>query len=469
MDTRKLLSATALYGAADVLVLAVSGFLLLPLYTRALSQAEFGTYVAIKANIDIFTYLIFLGLPSAVSRIYFDYRKSGHHAAYMSSVLLFFGLCLTVLLLLLVGWGDSLWLQLSPSIPVYPYLVFSVALAATGFLSTMGTLWLRLEGRARAFVVTQVSTAAVLTCLVSLNLLVLNLGLVGILWALLISTAIGGALLPWLFGQSFRLAIDWSHIRNSMTYAWPSLLGYVAYFLLNRISTLVLQRHASMEDIAVFGLSQQLALILTVASSAFGKAQQPLVFGAKIEQAPILLERTAQILRLSVLALVSFLMLFSSELLNLIAPSKYGDGLPLLLILLIGGLANAFSQASDSALLYHRKPRYSLAVLLLGALVSTGLCLLLIPEYHVIGAATAVTCAFITMSAASHFLAQRLTGKAYITPLLAGLTIATVIALPAYYFSILGWSSSHTSLLKLTFFAGLAFIAGRRYTFRQDD
>ena len=130
MDTRRLLSVTVLYGAADVAVMAVGGFLLLPLYTRTLTQAEFGTYVAVKANVEIFTYLVCLGLPSAVSRVYFDHRQAGQQVAYISSVLLFFALCLAVLLAGMAAWGAQFWSLLSPTTPASPYLAFSIGLAA---------------------------------------------------------------------------------------------------------------------------------------------------------------------------------------------------------------------------------------------------------------------------------------------------------------------------------------------------
>ena len=72
-----LLRTTLIYGVGDVIVLAVGGFLLLPLYTRTLSQHDFGIYVVIRANVEIFTYLLYLGLPSAAGRLYFDHRNSG--------------------------------------------------------------------------------------------------------------------------------------------------------------------------------------------------------------------------------------------------------------------------------------------------------------------------------------------------------------------------------------------------------
>src|SRR5579863_2516604 len=101
-NTRRLISATALYGVADLIVMAVGGFLLLPLYTRTLTKAEFGLYVVIRTNTEIFTYLLALGLPSAVTRIYFDYRRRDQHVEYLNSVLGFF-LAVLCLFLLVMG------------------------------------------------------------------------------------------------------------------------------------------------------------------------------------------------------------------------------------------------------------------------------------------------------------------------------------------------------------------------------
>src|SRR5579859_4452397 len=113
-DARRLISATALYGFADLIVIAVGGFLLLPLYTRTLSKADFGAYVVVRTNTEIFTYVLALGLPSAVARLYFDYRRSHQHIAYLNSVLGFFLLGLGAFVLVMLLWGDRIWQTLSP-------------------------------------------------------------------------------------------------------------------------------------------------------------------------------------------------------------------------------------------------------------------------------------------------------------------------------------------------------------------
>jgi O-antigen/teichoic acid export membrane protein len=370
LDTRKLLSVTVLYGAADVAVMAVGGFLLLPLYTRTLSQPEFGIYVIVRANTEIFSYLLYLGLPSAVARVYFDYKKTGQQQEYLASVVMFFGLNLVLLGAFLSVWGPDLWRLLSPTTDVQPYLVFSVAIAAVGFFSSLGTLCLRLEGRALAFASLQIATALVLAACAVFSLVVLSLGLPGLLWALLISSAFAGLVLPWQLGHGFRPYIHWAHIADSMRYAGPIVIGYLAYFLLNRASTIVLQRHVALDQIAIFGLAQQLAMMVTVAAVAFGKAQQPVVFAAEPGDAAVLLQRSGALLRRLMLGITAVLVLGAPELFALVAPKGYGSGINILLILLVANFAYSFSQVSDTALLYHRRPKTSVAVSMAGAALS---------------------------------------------------------------------------------------------------
>ena len=40
-----------MHGAGDVMIMLVGGVILLPLYTRILSQSEFGIYVVVRTNI----------------------------------------------------------------------------------------------------------------------------------------------------------------------------------------------------------------------------------------------------------------------------------------------------------------------------------------------------------------------------------------------------------------------------------
>jgi len=390
-------------------------------------------FVAIRANIDILTYVLQFGLPSAIARVYFDHKRAGKHKAYLSSILCFFLLVLAAVGFVLAIWGVSLWALLSPTTPAHPYLGFSVAIAAVGFPAAMATLWLRMEGRAIAMVSLQLGASLVLAVLAIINLGVLDNGLPGLLFSLLASAVFSAAALPWLFGRGFRPAIERAHITESLRYAVPILVGYVAYFVLNRLSTLILQRHVWVDQLAVFGVAQQLSMIVTIACTSFGMALQPMVFGAEPAHAMEAIRRASRILTFLMFGVTTALILFGAELLMLIAPRGYGGGYATLLVLLVSNFSNAFTLVSDTTLLYHRRPKTSVGVSVVSAVTAACLGLWLIPLYHLNGAALSVAGGFIVRMIVSQWMAYRVAGTEFVGPMIGTMASLCMLAL------VMGW------------------------------
>jgi len=427
MDNRRLLSSSALYGLADVAVVAVGGFMLLPLYTRALNQAEFGQYVAVRANIDILTYALHLGMPSAVARLYFDRRKNGEHHAYISSVLWMFLATLGLLSCILLIWGGSLWLLLSPAVPVLPSMPFAFAISAAGFLGALSVVWLRSEGNVLAVVGLQLGASALLAAVASAALLVGHLRLEGILLALLVSTLVPATALPILLGRRFCWRPRRADIFQTMRYALPVLVGYLAYFVLNRFSTLLLQRHVPSEELGVYGLAQQLSMIVAMACTSFGAALQPMIFSSDIASINEMLAKAARLLLQMMFAVFTALMLFAHELIALIAPHGYSYALGPMIVLAVGNFTLAVTLISETVLLYHHKIKTSMTISVVSALTAACLGLWLVPERHVTGGALAVAGGFVTRMVMSHWVAWRLTGMSSWRIAVGGTAVAACI------------------------------------------
>jgi O-antigen/teichoic acid export membrane protein len=448
LSTRGLLYSSIIYGAADVVVLAVGGLFLIPLYTRTLSQTEFGNYVIVRTNAELFTYLLYFGLPSAAARVYFDHRKIGRHVEYMRSVVNLFMVSLLVFGCICYLWGGKLWELLSPNTPTVPNLWFSVAIAAISFFATLGPLWLRLENRVHAFVTVQICASLVLALAACVALVTLHAGLFGLVAALLISSAASSLVLPWLFGGRFRPAIEVSHVSESLRFAAPVVVSYVAYFVLNRTGTVILQRHVAADQIAIFGLAQQLAMMVTMVGTAFGKAMQPAVYAAEPVEAEQLLRRSGHMLILLMFGITSLLMLFGWEGFSLVAPSNYAAGFEIFLILAWANLAYSFNLISSTALFYNRRPKTSVAISILGAVLSAAFGLWLIPQQRLQGAAFAAAAAFFLMTVVGQWVSRRLTGHSHLGAMLLTLLATAALAALASWFRRQGFSMVTAVCLK---------------------
>jgi O-antigen/teichoic acid export membrane protein len=203
-DLRRVLSQSGVYAAAALAQQGVS-FLLLPLYTRFVPQAEYGQLELLNAFSSIAFACLMLGLPSAIAKCYHrDCGDDGQRGALLPTALL-----LDAPLLLAGG-----ILLTAAAGPVSGLLLGSASgaglvrlMAAGGVLSSFVALLLaslRAEERALAFgVLSLVQFTAAMTANV---LLVVHwrLGVAGILWGNLLSYALALALGPWFMRRARR-------------------------------------------------------------------------------------------------------------------------------------------------------------------------------------------------------------------------------------------------------------------------
>lgn len=412
-------------------MLAVGGFLLIPLYTHSLSQTEFGQYVAVRANIDIGTYILQLGLPSAVARIYFDRKRSGEEGAYLSGIISFFLLFAAFVTAVTFVFGTWIWKTLSPAVPAVPALWLTLAIAIAGGLGSLAIVWLRSEHRVATVVAVQLCAAVILAVTAAILLINMDRGLSGILVALLVSSMLPVFALVLLFGRQFRFAMRLKDIVETLHYALPILVGYLAYFTLNRSGMLMLQRHVSVEELAIFGLAQQLSMIAALACSSFGAALQPAVFGAEPQEVNKLLVKAALQLTLIMLAVSSALMLFAGELLDLVAPEIYAGSALLMLVLVGANFTITFSLLADTVLLYHFRPKTSVLISIGSAIVAAGLGWLLIPTWYAEGAAISVAIGLGFRMVISQWVAWHVSGHSQFGLAISALSVILLVGIAA--------------------------------------
>ena len=406
-ESGKLIKNTAVYGAGDIIVMAVSSFLLIPLYTRALSQEEYGIYIISKTNIDIFTYIVQFGLISAVSRLYFDYKKRNEQYEYISTVLILFFAIAAVFSTTMFLYGDHLWSMISPQISPEPYLWFCVAIAIDSFFPSLSSIWFRVEEKAFPFITIQIATALLLVAFVSINMLYLKTGVVGLLRAILLNSVCASSVIVVLLWGKFRLKPKISQVKASLNYALPIFAGYVAYFVLNRVGTVILQRYVPIDKIAVYGLMQQLSMVVTIAGNSFGMAFQPAIYSCGPDRVEQQIAKTGGMYLLVMLFISSALVLFGSDIIWLAAPPKYAEGYVIFVILVMANLAYSINMINNTILLYFKYPTLSVAITTIGGMVATALSMALVPTYNIYGASLASLTAFICVLVMGFLLTRK--------------------------------------------------------------
>lgn len=430
MKLKRLISTSLLYGLADMAVLVVSGFVLLPLYTRMLSQADFGIYVVVRANTELLSYLLYLGVPSAMARLYFDHYRCGNHYDYVGTIVLAFTILAAVGTGLTYLVGDRIWEVVAPKTPAWPYLWFCFVTATMSFYGLTCLTWLRLDDAIWSVMAIQLTTAVLLALFAWLALAVLNTGLNGLLTVLLFTSVPPALVLIGRLWRRFKRPLPVATIRATLFLGLPIFLSYLSNFTMNRINLFIMQYWGDIEAIAVYGLAVQLASLVTVASISFSKAVQPVIFRAEPDGLADILERAApSYIGIMTLAAVAFV-LFLDNLMTIIAPKSYGAAYDIVLLLTIANLIGAFSLISDTTLMYFKRPQISLLIVVAGGIASTLIGLALVPLWGATGAAIALIIAFSLKTLASQLVANRYVATSTIC-LMIGACVAVVLLVVA--------------------------------------
>jgi O-antigen/teichoic acid export membrane protein len=256
-------------------------FLLLPLYTRFLSPADYGIVSVAETVAAVLIAVISLGLDAGVCRLYFQYVGDPTRLQRcISSLLSFAGLStlLPVVVILLLGQHLPSWAVSRFSIPFYPYIAMAIATAA--LLQTVQYRLRLYQMQERASTYGLLAMGVFLTTVASVIALVVFVrwGAFGMLLGKLVAAILAtmGAiysLRTWL-GARF----EWKFVRETLPYSLPLVPHQLMALCLVAADRLILAHYRSLQEVGVYSLAYTLGMTMYLIGASIGQAWQPIYF-----------------------------------------------------------------------------------------------------------------------------------------------------------------------------------------------
>ncbi len=269
-----LLSDAATYGASSA-TMQVVGFLLLPLYTRHLSPEDYGVIAMLAMTNLLFGAIANLGIQNAIFRNFNrtddpqrrrDVLSTGLLSVTISSVL-FFALCWPF-----AGFiGDALVGDLSRP----DYVLISLA---TGAMATVGNVpfavlrALRRVKMAGALNILKVAVTAGVTIVL---VVYLKMGVLGVLWANLISELILLVIKLAITFQSYQLRMDMGVLREMLAYGLPYVPNGLQATALHYFGQYVLAHMLSLQEAGLYNVAMKFSAPLAFVVQAIQQAYVP--------------------------------------------------------------------------------------------------------------------------------------------------------------------------------------------------
>ncbi len=408
-ELKKLLKQSAIYGIGSI-VTPLAGFVMLPLYARYLTPAEYGV-LAITVVVTSFLSLVFsLGINSGIIRFYFAYTDKKDKDAVVVSSLAFS--VLSSIALILVLWPlargvSSFALDFDKGELYFKIIIFTSAMN-TGIVNGLAVL--RAEEKPPAH-----STITVLRLILTLLLnvvfvVVLKRKVQGILEAGLISNAIANASVTYMVLRGKSLSISWERIKEVLAFGLPLVPGGIAALVLTLSDRYFLKHFATMREVGLY------AVVFGVASAIKIVVIEPFRVAWPPYMLSVLDKPDAKDIYKKVLVYFSFisvwaglvLSVFAREGLIILATPAYYSAYRLVPVLVLSDILLGMCAVFVAGIHISKKTKYASYSFIAAAAVNLMANFLLVPVLGMTGAALASVSGYMALSILYFRASQRL-------------------------------------------------------------
>ena len=404
---RELSKHLAIYGSGDVAIQALN-FLLLPLYVRYLSKADYGV-LALLASVEATVKLFFRwGVDGAFMRFWYDCADERERQRLSSTLFLFLLAANGVLLVASLVAAPFLSTRLLQS-DGYTLALQLVLLNtfAIGFTFIPFHV-LRIQGRAREFSGLTLARSASTLVLRLLLVVGAGLGVMGVVVADVVVTAVLLVVMLRWFIPLLRPVFAPEILRKSLAFGLPRVPHGFALQLMSVGDRFVMTRYLPVQDIGVYSIGVSFGLIEKIVLGAFEYAWAPFYYATAREPDAERVFSTITTYGVAVLALMTAgLSAIASDLLALATHGQYTAAAGIVTWTAIGVFFYGIYLLTSIGLNITARTGYYPVTTAIGAVLNIGLNFALVPGFGIIGAAWANGAAYAVQAGLAYVFSQR--------------------------------------------------------------
>jgi O-antigen/teichoic acid export membrane protein len=407
------LSQVIIYGLGLALNYGI-GFILLPVYSRLMPEADYGRLEVLNRTMDIVALLFLTQYGTTYIRFYRDQSEEQYRRLVTSTclyvVLLVAGFMTTIICAMSVPVSQALFQ--SPAYSNY------VVLGAVRYLMQMAFIvpflyFQATEQPTKYIIISSASFATTLT----LNIVLLYTmadKVAAVLWAGILGTGVFvlavGVPVFWRSARKLDWGISWQIVKFSWSFTF---LGFMS-FVMNSGDRLILNRYFGAAEVGLYSAGYKIAQVL----STFVFSPTIRAWTAKMVDVLRQPDGVRFLARLTTYALLLYSVLgltvsvYSREIVSVMMDRRYFASYTIIPIIILAYAADGLQMFMDSGFYYTKK-----TYLKMWHGISTALCLalyfLLIPGYGMIGAAWATVGAYAFFIALTWYLSNRVLPAPY--------------------------------------------------------
>lgn len=407
---------TLLYAISSVLARVVS-FVMLPVYTRYLTPADYGILSMLDLSVEVTTLLFSAGATAGLTRFYFlsdkpDDRNRVLFTAWASAS----GLYLAGSIALLVA-APLIWKTVLGGAGTIAMVQLTAANFTIGALAIVPLQMLSIDQRPVAASVVAVIKLLMQVGLNVLFIVALQLGPIGILWSTFGSSLVIALVMTVVLLRRTGIAWDRDLFWQLRRFSLPLQISSAGTFVLTYGDRFFLQHYHGLAAVGLYGLAYQFGFL------AFGLVAYPF-FQAWIPQRfqfardprdsrDLQHNRGFFLGDLLIIACATGIALFSRPVLAIMTTAEFHSAAAYVPLLVLAYVFQAWNQVADFGIEVSGRTRYTSISTWIAVSVILVLYATLIPPLGPAGAAIATLIAMIVRFCCTLWFAQRLSPITY--------------------------------------------------------
>lgn len=309
-----------------VLVPNVVGFLLLPIYTRYLTPAQYGTLAIIDMLGLYFSILVGSGLSSALLRYYSEPKTAAWRSSIFSSILA--TTCVTAIILIVVGALLSAPIASFALGDASKYLLICASFASRGLEAVcgiFGTL-LRLQKRVQVMLLASMVRLAVAVPLTLYLIVGRGMGIEAILITNVLSSALGLSIYALTTRRGTFARPSKALMWKATTFSLPYVpLGFIEAFI-NNIGVLSFNLVRSAEGAGLYAIGSKLASVISIGATPIGGLWTPFIYqAARDSSGHKTIARGSTLIFYAFVGFATVLGVFAPEVVAIMAAKEYAS------------------------------------------------------------------------------------------------------------------------------------------------
>lgn len=377
-----LIKNTVLYTVGN-LVISLASFLLLPLYTKYLTVADFGIVSSMQIFSSILIVFFTLSFDRSLVRVYHDYPESKKKE--FAGTIFITIILISIIVLALCFTFQNLISNIFVSIPFHPFFSYTIVYTFFFVIVSYSQTFFQVQQKPISFLVITLSMFFLTTFLNIYYVWYLREGSLGYVKGLLYGAAISFPISLFLLRNELKLSYNLKMLRNAAVFCLPMCLNLLASWVLNLSDRLFIDHYFSQTEVGLYSFGYKLASVVTMAGVAISMAYNPMFYDIVNTQEDVIarnrIKKYNNLVVLSFGIITSMIVLWSDIILKAFFREEYFKSLNVINLLCIGFLIAQISGLFN-LMAYQKKKTGQVAIIMVFCAVSNILLnYFLIPIY----------------------------------------------------------------------------------------